>query len=78
MDRKIQLPTRAALTLGKKAFVAISYKVVWAPKIDAEKAVFNVEKLDEILLPPISAFIVRLQLNSVQELCTVHNTVLHS
>jgi len=72
MDRKSQLRTLAALTLGKKAFVAISYGAVWAPKIGVEKAVLNIEKLDEILLFLISAFFVRLQLNSV------HNTVLHS
>ena len=70
MDRKSQLHTLAALTLRKKAFVTISYEAVWAPKIDAEKAVFNIEKLDEILLLLISAFNVRLPLNSVQEICT--------
>jgi hypothetical protein len=31
MDSKSQLHTLAALTLGKKAFVAISYEAVWTP-----------------------------------------------
>jgi len=72
MDRKSQLHTPAALTLGKKTFVANSYGAVWAPKIDAEKAILNIEKLVKILLLLISAFIIRIQL------ILVHNTVLHS
>jgi hypothetical protein len=70
MDSKSQLHTLTILTLGKKAFMVISYEAVWALKIDAEKAVFNIVKLDDILPLLISPFIVRLQLNSVQELCT--------
>jgi hypothetical protein len=46
MERKIQLHTPAAYILGKRAFMAIRCEVVWAPKTDAEKAVFNIEKLD--------------------------------
>jgi len=56
MDRKSELHTLATITLGKKAFVAISYGAVWAPKIGAEKAVLNTEKLVEILLLLISAY----------------------
>jgi hypothetical protein len=70
MDRKNQLHAPTALTLEKKAFVASSYEAVWPPKIDAKKSVFNTEKVDEILPLLISAFIVRLQLNTVQEICT--------
>jgi hypothetical protein len=38
MDSKSQLHTPAALTLGKKAFVAISYEAEWAPKSKETKS----------------------------------------